>query len=321
MSGFPTPHSTTPGTVLLAEDSPVVRLMVRTALQVEGYRVLETEDGELALATAREYEPDVVLLDIMMPGMNGYEVLSHLKADPILRDVPVVFITAQTEHDDVARGLAMGAHDYLRKPFDPTELVARVHAAMRVKHLQDELRARNAVLELMARTDPLTSIANRRYLTDQVRQSAALADRQGTPLAILMIDIDHFKQVNDDFGHDTGDSVLRRVSRAVLTSVRAGDVVGRWGGEEFLAILPDTTLTGAMEVAERVRATVDGQGGRDDQAGPHVTVSIGVSSGPGREVQDILRAADAALYEAKGSGRNTVRGRALFTPSGTQLPV
>jgi len=295
------------GTVLVADDSPVVRLMVRATLEAAGYSVIEAEDGDRALAQCRAYEPGVVLLDILMPRLDGYEVLAELKSDPVLRDTPVVFLTAKTEQDDVNRGLAMGAHDYLRKPFEPSELAARVRAAIRVKHLQDELRARNAVLELMARTDPLTGLANRRHLSDHLRQTAALAMRQGTPVAVLMIDIDHFKAINDRLGHDAGDTVLRRVSMAIQSSVRACDSVGRWGGEEFLAVLPATSLSGAFEVGERVRAAVE-RGGRldDDDGSIGATVSVGCAAGDGTDLDQLVRAADTALYAAKQAGRNQV---------------
>jgi diguanylate cyclase (GGDEF)-like protein len=305
------------GTVLIADDSPMVRLMVRAALELEGYDVIEAADGQQTLDQCRAYEPDVVLLDILMPVRDGYEVLAELKTDPILRDTPVVFLTAKTGQDDVNRGLAMGAHDYLRKPFEPTELAARVRAAIRVKLLQDELRARNAVLELMARTDVLTGLHNRRHLTDHLRQAAALAHRQGTPIGVLMIDIDHFKIVNDRLGHEAGDAVLRRVSLAIQSSVRVCDTVGRWGGEEFIAVLPNADIDGAREVAERVRSAVEA-GGRFDDSGLRTTVSVGCASGTGADIEELLRAADAALYDAKMAGRNRV---ACAAPAPSRTPA
>jgi PleD family two-component response regulator len=182
----------TPPSVLVAEDSLVIRAVLVEQLQSRGYRVIEAGDGEQALAACRREQPDVVLLDVEMPHLDGHGVLAQIKADPRLADIPVVFVTSRVTTEDVVDGLRLGAHDYLRKPFEPSELLARVHAAVRNKALQDELRLRNAELELASRTDALTGLRNRRHLEEQLQRLAATGD----PLSVLLCDTDRFKQVN-----------------------------------------------------------------------------------------------------------------------------
>jgi two-component system, cell cycle response regulator len=215
----------TPPAVLVAEDSLVIRAVLVEQLQSRGYRVIEAGDGEQALAACRREQPDVVLLDVEMPHLDGHGVLAQIKADPRLADIPVVFVTSRVTTEDVVDGLRLGAHDYLRKPFEPSELLARVHAAVRNKALQDELRLRNAELELASRTDALTGLRNRRHLEEQLQRLAATGD----PLSVLLCDIDRFKQVNDTRGHAAGDQVLRVVATRLGEVARPGDVPGRWG--------------------------------------------------------------------------------------------
>jgi two-component system, cell cycle response regulator len=292
--------------VLVADDSRVVRVMLRRQLEARGLRVEEAEDGHQAVRGCRMLRPDVVLLDVEMPGLDGYTVLRILREDAELSEIPVVFLTAHAETEDVVRGLQLGAHDYLRKPFEPSELIARVSAALRVKSLQDELRRRNAELETVTRTDALTGICNRRHLEERLHGMLAAARRHHQPAAVLMIDVDHFKRVNDTLGHAGGDAVLRQVADRLHRRVRLEDVVGRWGGEEFV-VLSDATDAAAAEVlAGRLLAAVGGspfaiEGG--DDVG--VTVSIGCAAGTD-DAEALLRRADAALYEAKSNGRNRV---------------
>jgi two-component system, cell cycle response regulator len=292
--------------VLVADDSRVVRVMLRRQLEARGLRVEEAEDGHQAVRGCRMLRPDVVLLDVEMPGLDGYTVLRILREDAELSEIPVVFLTAHAETEDVVRGLQLGAHDYLRKPFEPSELIARVSAALRVKSLQDELRRRNAELETVTRTDALTGICNRRHLEERLHGMLAAARRHHQPAAVLMIDVDHFKRVNDTLGHAGGDAVLRQVADRLHRRVRLEDVVGRWGGEEFV-VLSDATDAAAAEVlAGRLLAAVGGSPfaieGADDVG---VTVSIGCAAGTD-DAEALLRRADAALYEAKSNGRNRV---------------
>ena len=293
--------------VLIAEDSLVVRTVLRRQLEAQGYTIVEADDGYSALAVCRKTKPDVVLLDIEMPGLDGYQVLEQMKADPALSEVPVVFLTGHTGAEDLVEGLRLGAHDYLRKPFESSELIARVSAAARVKALQDELRRRNAELDVIGRTDALTGLFNRRHIEERLNEVASTARRHGFTFGVVMLDIDHFKNVNDTVGHAGGDTVLREFATRTRRVLRQEDIPGRWGGEEFLLVLPHTDLEGIAKLGERVRAAVAAEPFALDDGGQlAVTVSCGGAVGEGFEPEELVKRADAALYEAKESGRNRV---------------
>ena len=293
------------GLILVADDSTLARAMVREQLEAEGYRVIEAENGKVAVGACREVRPDVVLLDVEMPELDGYGVLAALKQEELTATIPVVFLTAQATTDDVVEGLRLGAHDYLRKPFEPAELTARISAALRTKRLQDQLRERNDELQSLLRTDLLTGLPNRRHLDEHLRMVASASRRQRHPMSTLMIDVDHFKRINDQHGHSAGDAVLVAVAQRIEHTLRTEDVAGRWGGEEFLVLLPATDLDGAWILGDRVRQAVADDpielGAGTDSV---VTISVGCAVGNGDDVADQLRRADAALYEAKALGRN-----------------
>jgi diguanylate cyclase (GGDEF)-like protein len=292
--------------VLVADDSVVVRSLLRRQLEEHDYRVVEALDGEDALRVCREERPDVVLLDVEMPKLDGHGVLEAMQFDPLLAGIPVVFCTGRTTTEDVVEGLRLGAHDYLRKPFEVPELVARVSAAVRVKILQDELRERNAELDEMSRVDVLTGLANRRHLQEHLVAAVSAAQHQGSPLAVLMLDVDRFKSINDTRGHEVGDQVLMGIAARLAAACRAEDIAGRWGGEEFLVVAPCTDRDAAMALAGRVRSLIADEAISIHGGGPvAVTASVGVVSGSD-DLATMLRRADAALYAAKEAGRNHV---------------
>ena len=293
-------------TVLIADDSLLIRAVVRTNLESEGYRVEETVDGATTLEHCRQHPPDVVLLDIEMPGMDGYQVLAELKADDQLKDVPVVFLTGRTGMQDVVSALRRGAHDYLKKPFEEQELLARVGSAVHIKQLQDQLRERNDLLDRISRTDALTGVYNRRHLDEELRRRHTDARRHDEPLCVLMLDIEHFKAVNDTYGHPAGDLVLQVFARRVQSSLRAGDVAGRWGGEEFLVILPRTDVDQGRQVAERIRSATAAAHIEAGEQTIRITVSVGCAAGRGDSPEAIVARADSCLYQAKSSGRNKI---------------
>jgi diguanylate cyclase (GGDEF)-like protein len=296
-----------PPRVLLADDSATVRALARIELEDAGYVVIEAADGREALEHAFECAPDVVLLDIEMPVMDGYETVLALKADPRTADVPVVFLTGRVGPDDVVRALKLGGHDYLRKPPEAAELLARVSAALRVKSLQDELRARADELDRVSRTDDLTGLHNRRHMEEHLRMVGAIGRRHGYPYTVLLIDIDHFKQVNDSLGHLAGDGVLQEVALRLRGSIRTEDILGRWGGEEFLVLLPHTGADAAAVLATRLRDVVSGTPFTSGDAAMMVTISIGGAAAEAPGEHDLLPLADQELYAAKNAGRDRVR--------------
>ena len=284
-----------PAVVLVADDSATVRAVLRLELEAAGYAVLEAADGQAAVQQAQDNEVSVVLLDVEMPVLDGHQALAALKADERTRDIPVVFLSGRGAGQDLVQALREGAHDYLRKPPEPAELLARVGAANRMKELQDELRRRAEELDRVSRTDHLTGLHNRRHVEEQLHATVAACVRHGFPAAVLVLDIDHFKRVNDEHGHAAGDEVLVQVAATLSGSLRTEDIVGRWGGEEFIVVAPHTSQPAAGVLAERLRAAVE--------ASTPVTVSIGGACTPVASAR-LLEVADTNLYAAKAAGRN-----------------
>lgn len=303
-----------PTCVLVADDSAVVRALVRMELETAGYAVQEAEDGEQALAIALQGHLAVVLLDVEMPVLDGFATIARLKADPRTVDLPVVFLTGRSDTADVVEALRLGAHDYLSKPPQTAELLARVSAAVEVTSLRAQLRRRTEELDRQTRTDHLTGLYNRRHLDEQLAGLLSSVRRHQYPVAVLLADVDHFKRVNDVAGHDVGDEVLREVARRLGDAVRTEDVLGRWGGEEFLLLCPLTDLAGARVLAEKLRLAVASVPFATSSGDLALTLSIGgaVVGGPSEVDRRaaVLRAADARLYEAKDAGRD----RALVEP-------
>jgi diguanylate cyclase (GGDEF)-like protein len=293
--------------VLVADDSATVRSALRHHLTARGYEVQEAADGEAALAAIRRTRPDAVLLDVEMPVLDGHGVLTALRADGDLSVIPVVFLSASPDVDGVAKGLEAGAHDYLRKPFEAAELVARVAAAVRVKRLQDELRRRYDELNALARRDALTGLYNRGHLDEHLRTLASASRRHRVAVSVALIDLDRFKAVNDTYGHPVGDDVLRAAAESLQRVIRSEDVLGRWGGEELMVLLPYIDEAGAARAGERIRAAVAGTSVRAPDGTPIVvTASVGVCTGRGVDAEELVRQADQALYRAKAAGRNQV---------------
>ena len=288
--------------ILVVDDSSTIRRILRRDLESAGYLVTEAPDGEVGLAACRAYRPDLILLDVDMPVLDGMATLERLKADPDLRHVPVLFLTARTSGGEAARGLDLGAHDYLKKPCDQAELLARVSAVLRQKDREQGLASKAQELAELSTTDPLTGVGNRRFLEQQL---AVLG--RARPIGVLIADLDHFKDVNDTQGHVVGDAVLAVVAARIRTACGAEASVARWGGEEFVVALPDVDAAGVTALGERLRAAIGENplavGGVDTL---RVTVSIGVAHGRAQDFGELLAAADTALYEAKSAGRNRV---------------
>jgi diguanylate cyclase (GGDEF)-like protein len=278
----------------------------------------------------QERNPDLILLDVMMPRMSGYEVAQHLQDRPSSVNIPIIFVTAKAEMEDRVTGLEM-AVDYVCKPFAAPELLARVRAALRMRKLQEELRVSNEQLSHLAITDGLTGLCNRRHFDSQLEDELRRAQRFGNSLSIVMFDLDRFKSINDNWGHAQGDIVLQSFGDVLQNSSRRIDTVARVGGEEFGSILPATEEVGACSFAEKVRATVEAlevplvrarEGSSEDSLS--VTVSAGIAVARKVESEDakmtrlaevLVHAADKALYEAKEGGRNRVVVHTLDTLS------
>jgi two-component system, cell cycle response regulator len=292
--------------ILVAEDSALLRRMIGDVLRSHGWEVLEAADGASALTMARAENPSVLLMAREMEGLDGMAVLDALRADPRTTDMPVVFVTGHTDARDLAEGLERGAHDYVRKPVDPVELVARIRTALRLRSLLDELARRNAELEQLARTDVLTGLANRRHADDVLRATIASARRHGRTLSAVLVDIDRFKSVNDVHGHAAGDAVLREIALRLADGLREEDLAARWGGEEFLLLLPDSP--DAAVVCERLRASIaERPVNVHGLLELHVSASFGWAPWSGEETGEALVGrADVALYAAKAGGRDRV---------------
>lgn len=295
-----------PARILIVDDTLKNLQVLGTILKKEGYRINVAQNGVQAVNTAVKVLPDLILLDIMMPEMDGYACCRRLKAMPETTDIPVIFLTARTEASDVVKGFEAGGVDYVAKPFQAIELLARIRTHV-------DLARKTQKLKTLADRDGLTLIANRRRFDRFLENAWSRCIREQKPIALIMADIDWFKPYNDQYGHLQGDDCLKQVSR-VLEGLarRAGDLVARYGGEEFAVILENTSLDAGISVGERMRRSVA------ELAIPHlsspdqkqVTISVGVAAQTpkqGDESQNLIDAADKALYRAKSQGRNQVR--------------
>ncbi|HKQ53321.1 MAG TPA: diguanylate cyclase [Pyrinomonadaceae bacterium] len=293
--------------ILVADDEAINRQLIQRRLEREGYRVLTARDGGEAVRLAREELPDLVILDVMMPGMDGLDACRALKEDERTRDIPIIFLSARDETEMKVSGLGLGADDYISKPFEAAELVARVHVRIRLKRERDQLRTSAEEAAERAMTDALTGLLNRHALTHTLARESAEARRYTRPLSCLMVDLDDFKTINDTYGHATGDRVLRQIAAVLREAVRGTDTVFRYGGEEFLVLLPETDLAGAGALGEKIRAAVEGRLFGQSARAFDLTLSIGVASLSGDESgNDMIARADTALYRAKKRGRNRV---------------
>jgi diguanylate cyclase (GGDEF)-like protein len=269
--------------------------------------VLFATDGHRALELAASALPDVILLDIMMPGIDGFEVCRRLKAQRVTADIAVIFLTGKDDWETESEGLTLGAVDYVTKPINPPIVKMRVHNQVELKRARDKLAS-------LAITDGLTGIANRRHFDDTLAQEHGRLARGNGELSLILLDIDHFKPFNDLLGHVAGDDALRRVALAIDGAMkRPGDIAARYGGEEFACILPETSADGAMHIAHDLHDAIAGLAipHPDSPTSPILTISSGVATvmcRPGRSVLQVLAAADEQLYVAKTSGRDRVAG-------------
>ena len=300
------------GQVLIVDDNAAIRSGIKAVLMKDGTfnHFAEAEDGLSAFKALLDQPPDLVICDLVMPGFDGLRFLGLKASRRELDQIPVIILTAEGDLERKAELLERGASDYITKPFHEKELLARVRIHTKLKRLQDELREKNSQLETLSITDALTGLANRRYLMTRLQEEVQRADRHGTALAVVMVDLDHFKRVNDTHGHAAGDLVLQNVAALMMGSVRATDLAARFGGEELTLVLPHTGTAGALQMAEILRQKIAEQVHALEGATLQQTVSMGLAAwegqGPAPSAEGLLKRADDALYRAKQGGRNRV---------------
>jgi two-component system cell cycle response regulator len=291
--------------VLVVDDEPDKRMLLTVALEMAGYNVRTANDGDEGLAAVESYQPDLIVTDVMMPRMDGYELARRVRANPLTRFIPIIIQTAaRNDAQDLRRGAEVGALGYITDPLDIDLLLARVRTLLDFKGYLD-------TCEEQAFTDHLTGLANRRRFERQLEREVGRTLRYGRPFCLLLLDIDHFKQVNDTHGHEAGDEAIRRLAKSLQAGTRGIDLAARIGGEEFAVLLTETGFEGGAEVAERLRHAIKQE---EIPAVGHITASFGVAEFPAcaQTGRELLTAADAAMYEAKRQGRDRV-ARALCT--------
>ena len=305
-------------TLLVIDDSENSRKEIVAILKEAGLfdRYLEAQDGMEGFNVLLSEKPTLIISALVMPRMDGFKFLNLMHSHPDMRDIPVILLTGRSEHDTIIKGLNQGASDFVTKPFHVGELVARVRVQLKIRSLQAELRQSNELLKQsnellteLSNTDPLTGLSNRRYLMDALNKELHRAKRSNQVLTLIMLDIDHFKEINDTFGHHSGDMVLDAVARVLQGKTRRYDIAARYGGEEFVLALPDTPPANAHTVAEHLRQAIEALSFASPMDRYRTTASFGIAAYPSPRVDDVdalLREADAALYRAKQSGRNRI---------------
>ena len=295
--------------VLVVDDSPVYRKLVKHALSQDSSTVLFATTGNEALEIFERERPEIVITDWVMPDLTGIELCQRIRGGTRASYTYVIILTSNAEKENVVKGLSAGADDYLTKPFHAAELLARVRVGQRLIDLHRQIEAKNRLLEELALTDALTGLPNRRAIETWAIRQLSGAARHGFPFWVVMIDLDHFKQVNDAHGHDAGDMVLRKFAEILRSNTRLSDISGRIGGEEFLQVLTHTDEANVALVLERIRSQFGAEKFRVGSADFTVTASFGVAGFCGNkapEFSELVARADAALYRAKHRGRNYV---------------
>jgi len=308
--------------ILLVDNDPTNLSPLVDFLDETGFETQIAQSGKGALRQLEYAQPDLILLDVMMPGLDGFETCRQLKANDATRDIPVIFMTALSEPIDKVKGLEAGGVDYITKPFNMAELLARVKTHLELRRYREELKryiqqleqANDALresqqkLETAARTDPLTQLANRRDIIEKIQYEQIRFERSQRPFTLIIADIDNFKHFNDTYGHDCGDFILVAVAKIMQALIRKQDRLARWGGEEFLFFLPETELAGGGIVAEKIRQVIASQAYsyKEHTLSVSMTFGVGVFHQASMTIDACIRKADQALYEGKAQGKNCV---------------
>lgn len=311
------PRIQTTNRILVVDDDPETARLLRNWYDGQPFEVFAAADGEEGVSRAGALGPDLIVLDVNMPRLDGFAATRRLKENPMTASIPVILLTARRDTDDKVRGFAAGCDDYVTKPFAFEEMDARVRAMLRKRELYMELEVTNRELQSANRqmqellvVDEKTGLANFREFQRRLREEWLRAERYRTPLSLIMLDLDDFKAINDTWGHPAGDLVLREFATLVAGGARATDLAARYGGEEFGMILPHTEGDLARRVAERIRSAVEDFAFLEAEGPVRLTVSAGVATWPVdphvESVEDLVAAADRALYRAKQAGKNRV---------------
>ena len=305
------------GKILVVDDIPVNIQLLKKQLNSEGYEAIVARNGEEALVQVEKEKPDLVLLDVMMPKMDGFETCKILKSNEKTKYIPIIMVTALNEIQDKVKGIEAGADDFITKPFNKLELLARVKSLLRIKRLHDQLQEKVEQLEQakerlreLAVTDGLTGLYNHRYFKRFLTQEILRAERHKTPVSLVMLDIDYFKKYNDTHGHLAGDNVLRQVAKLMVQNIRSIDVAARYGGEEFAIVLPQADRKSARVVADKLKNLIEQHKFQNETTQPNgkLTVSMGIATFPENAsgLEELIKRADQRLYQAKALGRNRV---------------
>jgi diguanylate cyclase (GGDEF)-like protein len=303
--------------ILIVDDIPVNIQLLQTHLSTMGYEIVIAGNGEEALHQVENRKPDLILLDVMMPKMDGFQVCRILKNNEKTFHIPIILVTALNEIEDKIKGIEAGADDFITKPFNKLELLARVKSLLRIKSLHDQLQDKIKQLEQakerlseLAVTDGLTGLFNYRYFRDYFLQELRRAKRHHSFVSLIMLDIDYFKHYNDTHGHLAGDEVLRTLAKLMVANLRNIDVAARYGGEEFALVLSETNKASAWIVAQKIKELVEKHEFASEETQPNgkLTVSMGIATFPdnGDSVEELVHVADQRLYRAKAGGRNRV---------------
>jgi diguanylate cyclase (GGDEF)-like protein len=295
------------GNVLVVDDNELIRKLATTLLSKKSYKVTTATNGREAIELIRINSPDVILLDVMMPEMDGFECCRRLKNDETTMDIPVILVSSNTETIDKIKGFELGAADYIVKPFDYGELIARVSTQIKMKNLLDELGTKNALLEELVKKDSLTGLYNHRYFHEHLAAVFDISMRTKKSLSCLVCDVDLFKSINDMYGHQAGDEILKTLAAIFMNLIGTDDVACRYGGDEFAFILPNSNSRDAIALSERIRHCVEKKDFTSGDTSIPVTISMGVASIPDNHVMthiELIGFADEALYNAKHAGRN-----------------
>jgi two-component system cell cycle response regulator len=296
--------------VLVVDDSPVYRKLVEHALDGSPFSLLFAKSGREALELFARYLPAIVISDWMMPDLSGLDLCQRLRADVHRGYTYIILLTSIAEKNNVVKGLAAGADDYLTKPFDPGELLARIGVGRRIIDLHRQIDAKNKLLEDLAHTDPLTGLPNRRAIEDWAARQLRGAARHGFPYWVVLADLDSFKSINDTHGHIGGDALLQQFARILKTVIRSSDICGRLGGDEFLLVITHVEADAIIKTVERFREKLAEKRFELGNEKVTITASFGIAGFSGKEILDfttLVRRADKALYAAKHAGRNLIR--------------